>query len=58
MPFHRFLQEFKRRFTIERLGDDAFKHLAFVINRAPKEVRDPVDLHVEAIHVPLPVLLI
>jgi hypothetical protein len=57
MPLHRLLQEFKGCFAIADLGDDAFQHLAFVIDSPPEVVRHPVDLHVDLVQVPLPVAM-
>ena len=54
MPLHRFFQEFKGSLAISRLGDDAFQHLALVINSPPKVVSHAVDLHVDFVQVPLP----
>jgi hypothetical protein len=39
------------------LGDDAFRHFAFVIDSAPEVVCHPVDLHVDLVQVPLPVAM-
>jgi hypothetical protein len=54
MPFHRFLQEFQGCLPITRLGDDAFQHLAFMIDSAPREVRDTIELEVGLIDVRCP----
>lgn len=35
---HRFPEEFQRRIPVARLRDEAFQHLAFVIDRAPKVI--------------------
>lgn len=45
MPFHRFLNEFQRSLVIARLGDEAFQHLALVIDHPPKVVCHRVNLY-------------
>ena len=57
MPFHQFLQDFQRCLAIPRLRHNAFQHLGFMIDGAPKVVRHPVDLHVDLVQVPAPVLV-
>jgi hypothetical protein len=35
MALHRFLQEFQCSFAIAHLGDDAFQHLALLVDSSP-----------------------
>lgn len=53
MPLHRFLQELNGSFAISSLSDDAFQHLAYMIDSAPEVVRRTVDLHVDLVEVPV-----
>ena len=55
MLSHRLLEEFQCSFLIAFLGDEAFKHLPFVVHRAPQVVPPPIDLHEDLIEMPLPV---
>lgn len=39
---------------VSSLGDDALKHLAFMIDSSPEVVPLTVDFHEDLVHVPLP----
>ena len=54
MPFHGFLEEFQRGLAISRVGQDAFKNLALMINSPPEVMGYPVDLYVDLVQVPSP----
>ncbi len=54
MPLHCFLQEFQGCFLVARLGNEAFKHLAFVIDGPPQVVAFAIDPHEHLVEVPSP----
>lgn len=56
MPLHGFLEEFQCGLAIPRLGHEAFKDLTLMINRPTEVMRHPVDLYVDLVQVPSPLL--
>ena len=55
VPPHRLLQRTQRSLAIAGLRDEAFEHLALVVDGAPEVVRHAVDFHVDLVEVPAPV---
>src|SRR6056297_1950152 len=55
MFLHCFLEEFQSCLLVPGLCYEALKHLAFVIDGAPKVVTLAVDLHEHLVQVPSPV---
>jgi hypothetical protein len=51
---HQFPEHFQCSTLVPALGDDALKHLAFVINRTPKVMPLTVDFHEDLVDMPLP----
>lgn len=54
VPSHQFSEHFQCRTLVSSLGDNAFQHLALLINRTPEIVPLAIDLHEYLIDMPLP----
>lgn len=54
MLLHCFLEEFQGGILVPRLCNEAFQHLAFVIDGTPKVVLLAIDLHEHLVQVPTP----
>ena len=52
MSSKRFSEEFQRSLLVPPLGDEAFEHLAFMIDGTPEVVLHPVDLHEHLVEMP------
>jgi len=55
IAFHQFSEGFQSRFTIATLGDNGLKFFVLVIDRAPRVMGFPIDLHENLVEMPLPV---
>ena len=56
MSSKRFSEEFQRSLLVPPLGDEAFEHLAFMIDGTPEVVLHPVDLHEHLVEMPASML--
>lgn len=54
MPLHQFPKKFQCRFLVTRPGDEAFKHLAFMIDGPPQVLAFAIDLHEHFVEMPTP----
>ena len=57
-PFHSFAQKLQRGLAIPALGNEAFQHLAFMIDCPPQIVPFAIDLHKHLVQMPLPVRMV
>jgi hypothetical protein len=52
---HCFPDDFQCRLAVPALGNIAFQHVTFVINRPPKVVLFTIDLHKSLVQMPSPI---